>query len=123
MNTRAPLTGRPPRAVTFTRAVIGVVLLVTGFGREQHLGDDEPVARCLQLTDVDDAPVGFGVPTDHAGRIRDRGRRAAVVARDDANADRAARRRRRGPRTSVSVAPWISLQLSPFVLQRSQTYE
>ena len=32
MNTRAPLTGRPPRAVTCTRAVIGAVLLLTGLG-------------------------------------------------------------------------------------------
>ena len=32
MNTFAPLTGRPPRAVIRTRAVIGAVLLVTGFG-------------------------------------------------------------------------------------------
>ena len=32
MNTDAPLTGRPPRAVILTRAVIGAVRLVTGFG-------------------------------------------------------------------------------------------
>ena len=35
MKTRAPLTGRPPRAVTWTRAVIGAVLLVTGFGENR----------------------------------------------------------------------------------------
>ena len=32
MNTLAPLTGRPPRAVIRTRTVIGAVRLVTGFG-------------------------------------------------------------------------------------------
>src|SRR5687768_8639515 len=32
MNTFAPLTGRPPRAVIRTRTVIGAVLLRTGFG-------------------------------------------------------------------------------------------
>ena len=32
MNTCAPLTARPPLAVIFTRAVIGAVRLVTGFG-------------------------------------------------------------------------------------------
>jgi hypothetical protein len=56
MNTAAPLTGLPPRAVTRTRAVIGAVRLVTGFGENWTVATTRRSPAACRL------PTGMAVP-------------------------------------------------------------
>ena len=56
MNTDAPLTGRPPLAVTRTRAVIGAVRLVTG------LGENCTVATTRRSPAACRLPTGIALP-------------------------------------------------------------
>ena len=93
MNTVAPLTGRPPRAVIRTRTVIGAVRLVTGFG--ENCTDATTRRSPAACSSRDRHPAVRGrrrlVRPDDTRRVRDRRRRATIVPRDDADADRPAR--------------------------------
>src|SRR5262245_5970390 len=126
MKTRAPFTARPPRAVTWTRTVIGSTRLVTGFGENRTCDTTRrSPAACSELTDSEPPvlppPPLLLPPTVDVGfeiaDVEPRSFRAVTRTRSvrPVSASRTT--------YSVSFALGISLQLSPWALQRSQTYE
>src|SRR5262245_10166226 len=118
MKTSAPRTARPRWSVTLMRAVIGLTRLRTGFGENRTCETTRRSPPALSDSTETELPVGGGVPPPTAPVWFDSADREPTSFRAVTRTRSVRPVSLSTTRYWLSVAPLISLQLSPAALQR-----